>query len=143
MAQDLLFDISLDVDAPPERVWSVLMDVECWHEWTPSIRRIQRLEPGDLAPGKAVRIWQPGLLPAVWRVTEFEPTELFTWASRSPGVRSTASHRVERRGNGSRVTHAVRHEGWLALLLRGWLSRVTERYVTMEAQGLKARSERD
>lgn len=142
MTEQLAFDVSVDVDAAPGRVWAVMMELERWHEWTPSIRRIQRLDPGELALGKAVRIWQPGLVRAVWRVIELVPGERFTWVCRSPGVRSTGSHGVEPRGSGSRVTLAVRHEGLVARLLRGWISGITTRYMTMEAQGLKARCER-
>lgn len=135
-------ELSVDVDAAPERVWAVMMEVERWCEWTPSVRRIDRLEKGELAPGKAVRICQPHLLPVVWRVSEFVPGERFTWSNRIPGLASSASHRVERRGNGSRVTLAVEHSGALAWLARGWISRVTLRYVALEANGLKARCER-
>ena len=143
MAREVSFELSVDSDASPERVWAVLMDVERWPEWTSSIRRIQRLEPGDLAPGKAVRIWQPGLLPAVWRVTELVPGERFTWSSRNLGLLSSADHRIDRRGPGaSRVTHSVRHTGALVWCLHAWLSSVTKSYVTMEALGLKARCER-
>ena len=86
------------------------MEVERWPEWTPSIRSIRRIEAGDLAPGKAVRIRQPGLLPAVWRVTELVPNERFTSSCSNLGLLSSADHRIERRGPGaSRVTHSVRH----------------------------------
>ncbi len=138
----MVFELSVDVDAVPERVWAVMMEVERWCEWTPSVRRIDRLEPGELAPGTAVRIRQPRLPPAVWRVTEFVPGERFTWSNRIPGLTSSASHRVERRGNGSRVTLAVEHSGALARLVRDWISRVTRRYVVLEASGLKTRCER-
>ena len=143
MTDELAFELSADIDAAPERVWSVMMDLERWPEWTPSVSRIQRLDPGELTPGKAVRIWQPGLVRAVWRVTELVPDERFTWVFRSLGLRSTGTHRVERRGNGAtRATLGVRHEGVALRLVRGWISGVTQRYVTMEAQGLKARCER-
>ena len=138
----VIFELALDVDAPPERVWEVLMDVERWHEWTPSIRSIARRTSGPLALGSAVRIRQPGLLPATWRVTELAAGERFTWSSWSPGARSTASHVLERRGAGARITHAVRIEGALVWLLRPWLAGVAARYVTLEANGLKARCER-
>ena len=39
-----VFSTTIDIDAPPARVWQVMSDVERWHEWTPSITSIQRLD---------------------------------------------------------------------------------------------------
>jgi uncharacterized protein YndB with AHSA1/START domain len=142
MAREVSFELSVDIDAAPETVWAVMMEVERWHEWTPSIRSVQRIQVGELGPGKSVRIRQPGLMPAIWLVTELVPGERFAWCTTNLGLRSTGIHCVDRVGAGaSRVTLAVRHSGGLVWLLRGWLSRISKRYVTVEAQGLKKRCE--
>ena len=61
--------------------------------------------------------------------------------SASPGARVTASHRIEPHAGGSRATLAITFAGPIARLV-GWLSRsLTERYLHLEAAGLKARSE--
>ena len=61
--------------------------------------------------------------------------------SESPGIHSTASHRIEPNGEGSEVELRLRFSGplaWPVALLQRALVR---RYMRQEAQGLKARAE--
>ena len=66
------FRIAVDINAPPDRVWAVMRDIESWPEWTPTVKKIRRLDKGSLAVGSRALIWQPKLLPAKWRVTELD-----------------------------------------------------------------------
>ena len=131
----------MEIQAPPERVWAVLCDVECWPEWTASMKSVRRLEAGPLAVGSRARVAQPKLLPAVWQVTEFDPNRSFTWATRSPGVCAAGGHILEAHGSGSRVTLTLQFSGWLGPLMGRLMRGMSERYVAMEAAGLKQRSE--
>jgi carbon monoxide dehydrogenase subunit G len=47
------YQVSVDIAAPPDVVWSVMADVERWHEWTPSVRGIRLLDGGPCASGAA------------------------------------------------------------------------------------------
>ena len=116
-----------------------MSDVERWPEWTASVSRVVQLSPGTLQVGSRVRIHQPKLPPAFWRVTELSPGAGFTWVSVAPGVRVTARHTVDAVGAGSRVTLSIHYEGLLGRLLACWTRRLNERYLIMEADGLKAR----
>jgi uncharacterized protein YndB with AHSA1/START domain len=135
------FSIDVDIAAPPERVWPVMFDVERWPEWTATVTEVARLESGPLAGGRRVRIRQPRPLPAVWQVTEINPGRNFTWVTRSPGVVVTARHAVVASSGGTRATLSVEFEG----LLGGWVAwltrRLNNRYLAIEAAGLKKRSE--
>jgi len=135
------FSISTDIDAPPDRVWEVMSDVERWHEWTASVTSIKRLDAGDFAVGSRAMIRQPKFPPARWTVVAIEPGRAFTWVSRAPGIRVTARHRVERSGTRSRATLSLEYGGVFGGLM-GLLTRdITKRYLELEARGLKARSE--
>ena len=132
---------TIDIHAPPEVVWAVWSDVERWPEWAASVSRVELLDPGPLAVGLRARVRQPKFPTAVWRVTDVREGREFTWVSTSPGAHVIGVHRIEPRAGSTRATAAISFEGPVARLV-GWLSRsLTERYLGLEAAGLKARSE--
>lgn len=133
--------VTVSIDAPPERVFAILCDVERWPEWTSTMISVQRLESGPFALGSSARVRQPKLRPAVWQVSEFEDRRNFTWISRSPGLRMTAGHRIEPKGAGSRVELRFELSGFVAPLASRLYGSLIERYIATEAQGLKKRSE--
>lgn len=135
------FSTAIDIAAPVDRVWEVMIDTERWHEWTASIRSVKRLDVGPFAVGSRAFIRQPKLPPARWTVTALEPGRGFTWVSTAPGVRVVAHHQVAAAAGGSRAALSIDTQGPLGGLL-GWLTGgITERYLALEASGLKARSE--
>ncbi len=135
------FSISVEIRASPDRVWGVLYDIERWPEWTPTVISIQRLDRGPLAVGSRARIRQPKLPPALWQVTELEEGRSFTWVSRSPGVRVTARHGVEANQDGSQATLSLQFSGLLSPLVARLTRSLSERYLGLEARGLRERSE--
>jgi len=132
---------TVDIDAPPEKVFAVLCDVEHWPEWTATMTNVQRLDKGPLAVGSRAQVRQPRLRPAVWQVTEFEDNRNFTWTTRAPGLRMKAGHLVEPRGSGSRVALTFEMSGPIAPLMSRVYGNLIEQYVTTESQGLKKHSE--
>ena len=138
----MTYRASIDIDAPVERVWDVLMDVEQWPDWSPTMTAVERLESGMFRPGSSARIKQPRLPEAIWRVTALVPQQSFTWSTRSRGVTTVARHTVaERAEGGTRAGSAIDQSGPLSLLARVFFSRLTKRYMQEEAQGLKQRCE--
>jgi uncharacterized protein YndB with AHSA1/START domain len=133
---------SIEIAAPPEAVWRVLVDVERWPEWTESMTSVRRLDAGPLAVGSEARVKQPGLRAATMTVTQINDGQSFTWETRPlPTVTVSAVHAIERIDAGSRVTLSIRSTGLLAPLLSPMLVRVSKRFVPMEARGLKHRVE--
>jgi hypothetical protein len=137
---------SRPIAASPERVWEVLADTARWHEWTDSIRSIRRLDDGPLRAGSRVRIQQPKLPPAEWEVTEVRADGAdrrgFVWTAGMPGMRSVAAHWVRAIGpDESIATVSIHSSGLLGFVGDRMLREITGRYLTMEAEGLKARAE--
>jgi uncharacterized membrane protein len=133
---------SIEIDAPPETVWGVLTDLERWPEWTKSIQRIAVVDGSPLTPGAKIRIKQPRLPAAVWEVTELEPDRVFTWEATSAGVTTIGDHRLSITAAKRVVADlSIRQTGTLAWLIGLFTSSMARRYVEMEAEGLKQRSE--
>lgn len=131
------FRIEVETQASTDRVWSVKSDFARWREWTPTVTSIEPLDPGPIAPGKRLLIRQPKFLPAVWRLTEWIEGRSFPWITRGPGVEVIARHGVEESAGGSRATLSLEFAG----ILGGFVGRLTrglnERYLDLEAAGLK------
>jgi hypothetical protein len=135
------YSISIDINAPAERVFEVMTDVERWHEWTPSITKITRRQSGPLAVGETATVRQPKFPPAMWTVNEIRPGRSFSWFNRAPGLRVTGHHGAEPTPSGSRATLGLTYEGIFGGLLARMTEGITRKYLEMEATGLKARAE--
>ena len=135
------FSISVDVKAPPERVWQVLTDAERWHEWTPSVTSVELLDKPLAVGGRAV-IRQPELPPGKFKITALEPGRSFTWASGIPGIVFVhAKHIVEPTPSGARLRLVLRFDGLMGGVMGKKMAELNRRYLRMEAAGLKRFSE--
>ena len=135
------FTTVLVIQASPERVLSVLCDVETWPHWTSTMISVHRLDNGPFVVGSKARVRQPRLLPAVWQVTELDQRRGFTWETRMPGIHIRARHNVEALGTGSRVTLSLKFSGFLGPVAARLLRRLNELYLATEARGLQLRCE--
>jgi uncharacterized membrane protein len=133
------FERSIEISAPPAKVWATLVDVESWPLWSESVDKVERLDKSQpFGLGSEARIHQPKLPALTWKVAAFSPGVSFAWTATTRGVTTWASHVIEPLPEGrSRVTLGIRQTGpfaWLASLMMGKQSR---RFVDMEAEGLK------
>ena len=135
------FSITIEIQALPERVWAVMRDVERWHEWTPTVKSIKRFGAGKLGVGSRLLIRQPKLPPAVWKIIELEEGKYFISVTGSPIVRVMARHSVEEKNSGTKVTLSIKFSGLFGSLAALMTRSLNERYLALEANGLKERSE--
>ncbi|OMC23653.1 SRPBCC family protein [Mycobacterium colombiense] len=132
----------VEIDAPPQLVWEVFTDVEHWPEWTASVTSLVGLDGSTLAAGRRFAIKQPGMSKLVWKVTEIAPGRSWTWVQSSPGARVTARHEViAQPGGRTLVRQHLDQRGALGALVGRLMAKKTKRFLQLEAQGLKARSE--
>ena len=133
---------NIEVAAPIERVWQVLVDVERWPEWTDSVTSVRRLDDGQLAIGSRVEVSQPRIPTGTYTVTALEPGRSFSWEQRQPGSMVVAHHACTPvAGGGTQVELRVIMGGAVGGIVGRMYRKLTDRYLAMEAAGLKARSE--
>jgi uncharacterized membrane protein len=138
----MITDSSIEVDAPAGTVWDVFSRVEQWPRWTASVRHLEALDGPGIEVGRRFRIEQPRFPRLVWEVTEVDPGRSWTWRQRSPGGTTFASHEVIPQGpDHTLVVQRIDQRGPVGVLVGLLTRRLTRRYLTMEAQGLKAESE--
>lgn len=137
-------ETEVTIEAPLEKVWAVLSDVERWHEWTASIKSVLLLDPKPLHEESQALVEQPRLPKALWQVTELKRGRGFNWQAKSLGALTVGEHWITPDSNGGvKVALRVRQTGWLARVFRPWIEKLTREYVAMEAQGLKRRCEQN
>lgn len=135
-------ELSIEIAANSRRVWDVITDVERWPEWTPSTTSVERLDEGPFRLGSTARVKQPRMKELTWEVTSVDPGREFAWRASGMGARTIAFHSIEPRDeNHSVVTLRIEQEGALVPLMAPMLKRFALRYMRMEAEGLKRRSE--
>ena len=135
------FSTSITINSIQEATWKVLSDVAHWHEWTPTVTKVEVLNTPELKLGNRYKVFQPKLQPAVWTVTELNSAN-FTWESKSPGMHMVAEHTVKSvNANQSEVTLTFAFNGWLGNLIGKLYGKMTAEYVQTEAQSLKKKVE--
>ena len=134
-------EVTAFVSRTPEDIWPVLIDIERWPEWTPSVISIQRLEAEPFGLGSTARIRQPKLPEMIWRVTDFQPQRGFVWETRNWGAHTIGEHWINPLSGGSELLLRVCQVGLLVPLFALCISRLTRHYMQLEAQGLKRRCE--
>jgi uncharacterized membrane protein len=136
------FEQSIDIDAPQQRVWDVLTDVEAWPQHLETVDAVELLTPAPMREGSRVRLKQPRLGEGTWDVTAWDPPSSFEWRQKASGVTTVAGHRVGAVANGrSRLTLTLEMRGLLVPILGRMFKGLTERYMNSEAQGIKRAAE--
>ena len=136
------FEQSIDIDAPQQRVWDVLSDLEAWPQRIETVDVVELLTPAPLGEGSRVRLKQPKLPEGIWEVTVWDAPSFFEYRQQSGGVTSVAGHRVEALGEGrSRLTLNLEMRGLMVAVVAVFFRGLTNRYMTLEAQGMKRAAE--
>jgi uncharacterized membrane protein len=136
------FEKSIEINAPQRRVWDVLSDLEAWPRRIETVEWVELLTPPPLATGGRVRLKQPKLPEGDWDVTVWDAPSYFEWTQQTSGITSIAGHRVEALGEGrARLTLTLDMRGLLVPVVGVFYKGLTNRYMGLEAEGMKRASE--
>lgn len=136
------FEQSIDIDARQQRVWEVLSDFEAWPRRIETVEVVELLTPAPVGEGSRVRLKQPKLPEGIWEVAVWDAPSYFEFRQKSGGVTNVAGHRVETLEEGrSRLTLTLEMRGLLVPVVALFYKGLTNRYMTIEAQGMKRAAE--
>jgi uncharacterized membrane protein len=136
------FEQSVEIDAPQQRVWDVLSDLEAWPRRIETVESIERLNNGPIGLGSRMRLKQPKLPEGVWDITQWDPPSYFEWRQKTSGITSTAGHRVDALGEArARLTLTLDMRGLLVPLVALFYKGLTNHYMAREAEGMKRAAE--
>ena len=133
---------TVQIDAPPEQVWHVLVDFPAYVHWSPTLTVSGRAEPGQrldvtaAAPGRSGLRFSPRVLAA-------EPGRVLRWRGQLllPGLcDGTHEFVLTPAGDGTALVHAEDFSGVLVPLLGKALA-ATERNMLVQNEALKRRVE--
>ena len=129
------------IAVPPERVWDVLSALEAWPQRIETVDSLELLTPAPITRGSRVRLKQPKLPEGTWDITVWDAPSYFEWTQKTTGITSVAGHRVEALGEGrARLTLTLDMRGFLIPV--SWFYKgLTNRYMNLEAEGMKRAAE--
>ena len=132
------FEQSIEIDAPQQRVWDVLSDLEAWPEHIETVDSVELLTPAPMTKGSRVRLKQPKLPEGTWDITVWHAPSYFEWTQTTGGTTSVAGHRVEAMGAGrARLTLTLEMRSLLIPIIGLFYKELTNRYMNLEAEGMK------
>ena len=89
-----------------------------------------------------MRLKQPKLGEGTWEVTIWDAPSYFEWTQKTGGVTSVAGHRVEALGEDrARLTLTLDMRGLLVPVVALFFKGLTNRYMDLEAEGMKRAAE--
>jgi hypothetical protein len=110
------FERSIEIDAPQQRVWDVLTDLEAWPQRIETVDTVELLTAPPLDVGGRARLKQPKLPEGVWEITVWDAPTYFEWTQKMTGTTTVAGHRVEALGDDrSRLTLTLDMRGLLII----------------------------
>ena len=136
------FEKSIEIDASPQRVWDVLTDIDAWPQRIETVDTVELLTPAPMTKGSRVRLKQPKLPDGTWDVSVWDAPAYFEWTQKEGGITNVAGHRVEPLGEGrARLTLTLDMRGLLVPIFGRLYKGLTNRYMALEAEGMKRAAE--
>ena len=136
------FEKTIEIEASQQRVWDVLSDIEAWPQRIQTVDTVELLTPAPLSKGSRVRLRQPKLPEGTWDITAWDAPSFFEWTQKTGGVTNVAGHRIEALGEGrARLTLTLEMGGLLIPIIGLFYKGLTDRYMNLEAEGMKRAAE--
>lgn len=113
----------IHIEAPPEKVWALISDIDHWSSWQPDIPTAKLL--GPLAPGSRFR-WNSGGTGVSSTLEEVDQPHRLGWTGRAMGAKARHVWALRPEGSGTTVTTEESFEGLVVVLLKGRMQRLLD-----------------
>ena len=134
------FESIIDINAPIDKVWTLIDKLEQWSQWMPSIKKIEKVSKGPLTAGSRLSVTAKvsGLtVTLLMTITEFVPARNVVMKGKALGTKLIRFYTLEPVNGKTKVTIGGEVSGALA-----WLARRGGQAVSDEiAQAVKKRIE--
>jgi carbon monoxide dehydrogenase subunit G len=134
------FESSVEINAPVEKVWTLVDNLEEWPQCMPSIKKIERVSEGPLAVGSQLYVTARVsrlTVKLLMTITKFVPERAVVMEGKALGTKLTRFYTLEPVNGKTKVTLGGEVSGLLA-----WLARRSGQTISEEiAQAAKKRIE--
>ena len=134
------FESSVEINAPVEKVWTLVDNLEEWPQWMPSIKKIERVSKGPLTVGSQLSVTAKVsriTVKLLMTITEFVSERAVVMEGKALGTKLTRFYTLEPVNGKTKVTIGGEVSGLLA-----WLAHRGGQAISEEiAQAAKKRIE--
>jgi uncharacterized protein YndB with AHSA1/START domain len=119
----VIVEKSVEIAAPPDAVWEVLVDVDAWPEWNPDVKSASL--DGAFANGSRFT-WKSGPSTITSTIERADRPEVAGWTGTTLGARAIHVWRLEPTDGGTRVSTRESMSGLVPRLFSGSMRRKLE-----------------
>jgi uncharacterized protein YndB with AHSA1/START domain len=102
-----VFTLQQTIDAPIEKVFGTVSNLETFEEWNPTIRTARRLDEGEIGEGSEFEFQIRGLGRTVQRLEEFEKNQQVRLVPQNGPVAGGHRFVMTSVGGGTRIDHEL------------------------------------
>lgn len=141
----VFFSHTINIDIPPEDVWTALADVKGWPTWDHTLRA-SALDPGHQFELGATGTLKPSSGPsATFQIVRFVANSIFDVQSNLPFCNTmTVGHELKSLNNGTatELTHTLEFKGCLSFLFKRVIGKSLSRELPNVMDTLKVNLEK-
>lgn len=132
----------IEINARPEKVWTILIDVLKWPKWYKGAKDVVLMNPNDtFLTSSTVFSWETMGLNFVTTIKKFEPYNHLEWESENNNITTYQAWLIIPTKNGCKVITDETHNGYRSLSEKKYHRRKLERLHEVWLKELKNKSE--